>query len=313
MEIIRGSARKPVSTERLIEIFEKNFEEVEGVLYVGYPVLSSSDHSVSIDALLISRDHGVIAINLVEGKDAGNYGELQDDIASLLDAKLKQHKVLRKGRKLLAEPETLTYAPLLQSSEDDENRRIVNDTDIVDAIKSTSWTEPQLYESVLSVVQSISTIRRNRRRRINVREDSHGAALQALEDSIANLDARQSKAVIETVDGVQRIRGLAGSGKTIVLALKAAYLHSQNPDWKIAVTFNTRSLKEQFVRLIETFVVEQTGEQPNDNIQVINAWGAPGGESRTGIYYQFCVENGATYYDFQQAKRKFGVSLRPLV
>ena len=31
----------------------------------------------------------------------------------------------------------------------------------------------------------------------------------------------QSKAVIETVDGVQRIRGLAGSGKTIVLALKA--------------------------------------------------------------------------------------------
>ena len=30
----------------------------------------------------------------------------------------------------------------------------------------------------------------------------------------------QSKAVIETVDGVQRIRGLAGSGKT-VLALKA--------------------------------------------------------------------------------------------
>ena len=41
--------------------------------------------------------------------------------------------------------------------------------------------------------------------------------LLGLENSIAALDRSQSKAVIETVDGVQRIRGLAGSGKTIVL------------------------------------------------------------------------------------------------
>lgn len=306
MEIIRGSARKPVSTDRLVEIFEAEFTDKEGVLYVGYPVLSSTDESVSIDALLISRDHGVVAINLIEGKEAHGFGELQDDIASLLDAKFMQHKVLRKGRKLLAPPETLTYAPLLDPEEDEDGHRLVNDNDIVAAVNAIEWNDPQLYESVLSVIQSISTIRRNRRRRANERSDSHGAALQALEDSIANLDARQSKAVIETVEGVQRIRGLAGSGKTIVLALKAAYLHSQNPDWKIAVTFNTRSLKEQFVRLIETFVVEQTGEQPNENLQVVNAWGAPGGASRTGIYYQFCVENGATYLDFQQAKNKFG-------
>jgi len=306
MEVIRGSARKPVSTDRLVEIVEANFADTEGVLYVGYPVLSSSDESVSIDALLISRNHGVIAINLVEGKEAKNFGELQDDIASLLDAKFMQHKALRKGRKLLAVPETLTYAPLLEAEEDEDGHRLVNDGNLVDAINDFEWTDPQLYEAVLSIIQSISTIRRNRRRRTNERTDSHGAALQALEDSIANLDARQSKAVIETVEGVQRIRGLAGSGKTIVLALKAAYLHSQNPDWKIAVTFNTRSLKEQFVRLIETFVVEQTGEQPNENIKVINAWGAPGGASRTGIYYQFCVENGATYLDFQQAKNRYG-------
>ncbi len=306
MEIIRGSARKPVSTDRLVEIFEQSFADDEGVLYVGYPVLSSSDESVSIDALVVSRKHGVVAISLVEGKDAAQYGEIQDDVASLLEAKFMQHKVLRKGRRLLAEPSTLTYAPLLANAKDDDDHRLVNDDEIVDVINKIEWEHPDQYETVLSVIQSISTIRRNRRRRANVTPGSHGAALQTLEDSIANLDARQSRAVIETVQGVQRIRGLAGSGKTIVLALKAAYLHSQNPDWKIAVTFNTRSLKEQFVRLIETFVVEQTGEQPNENIQVINAWGAPGASSRSGVYYQFCLENGATYYDFQQAKRKYG-------
>ena len=62
-----------------------------------------------------------------------------------------------------------------------------------------------------------------------MKEDSQGAKLKQLENSIATLDNLQSKAVIETVDGVQRIRGLAGSGKTIVLALKAAYLHAQHP------------------------------------------------------------------------------------
>ena len=43
---------------------------------------------------------------------------------------------------------------------------------------------------------------------------------------MANLDNQQSKVVIETVDGVRRIRGVAGSVKTIVIALKATYLHA---------------------------------------------------------------------------------------
>ena len=47
-----------------------------------------------------------------------------------------------------------------------------------------------------------------------------------LEKSIATLDQQQNRAAIETVEGVQRIRGLAGSGKTIVLAIKAAYFMS---------------------------------------------------------------------------------------
>lgn len=305
MEIIRGSARKPASADRLIELVEKELTEAEGILYIGYPILSSAQDSVSIDALLISRQNGVVAINLVEGRDAGLYGETQDEIASLLDAKFRQHKGLRQGRKLMAVPNTLTFAPLLASETDDDGYVISNESSFLDDLSAFEWESPELYEAVLSVIQSISSIRRGRKRRAPTRKDSHGAALQFLEDSIANLDQRQSKAVIETVNGVQRIRGLAGSGKTIILALKAAYLHSQNPDWKIAVTFNTRSLKEQFNRLIETFVVEQTGELPNENIKVLNAWGAPGGEARTGVYHQFCLANGAPYFDFQQARSRF--------
>ncbi len=65
-------------------------------------------------------------------------------------------------------------------------------------------------------------------------------------------------------------------------------------------------MKGQFRKFIETFVFEQTGESPDwDQVQVINAWGAPGGPERTGVYYQFCKANGIEFYDFGAAKNRF--------
>ena len=112
---------------------------------------------------------------------------------------------------------------------------------------------------------------------------------------------------METVEGLQRIRGLAGSGKTIVLALKAAYLHAQNPAWKLAVTFNTRSLKPFYQRLIRDFHFDQTDEEPDwGQMRIINSWGAPGSSERDGIYHDFCRRNGVPYMDFRAARSRFG-------
>ncbi|BCW69991.1 ATP-binding domain-containing protein [Arthrobacter sp. NicSoilB8] len=167
--------------------------------------------------------------------------------------------------------------------------------------------EPEIHERALSALQSMSSIRRSGAVRPVRREDSRGAILKRLEDSIATLDAQQSHAVIETAEDVQRIRGLAGSGKTVVLALKAAYLHAQHPDWRIAVTFNTRSLRDQFRRFINNFTIDQTGDEPDwSMVDIIQAWGASGGGNREGLYHRFCVENGATYYDFGSGKGMYG-------
>jgi superfamily I DNA and RNA helicase len=86
-------------------------------------------------------------------------------------------------------------------------------------------------------------------------------------------------------------------------------LHTQHPDWRIAVTFHTRSLKGQFRRLINNFCIEQSGEEPDwTKIRIINAWGAPGGDSRDGIYYEYCRATGAEFFDFKSASYKFGGS-----
>ena len=133
-------------------------------------------------------------------------------------------------------------------------------------------------------------------------------SIDDLEKSISNLDVQQGRAVIETVNGVQRIRGLAGSGKTIVLALKAAYLHSQHPEWTIAVTFFSSSLKDQFKRLINSFYIDQTKSEPDWNkILILHAWGS--NSQNPGIYYNYCLDQGAEYFNYNNAKDKFGSDL----
>lgn len=308
IEIIKGSTKKPVSSEQLVSVIA-TAEQLDGQLYIGYPIFSTPEGRYPIDAVLVSPSKGVILIHLVEGTTLqSDYQELQDDIFNKLEAKLRNHKPLMNGRTLNVPISVLTYAPAVANPPVfDETYPVCGDGNLVSTIAELENYEFNTFSKLLSVVQSISTIRKGIKKRAITKPDSRGSKLQILEESIANLDNQQGKAVIETVDTVQRIRGLAGSGKTIVLALKAAYLHSQHPDWNIAVTFHTRSLKSQFRRLINTFTIEQTGEEPNwEKLKIIHAWGSGSGE-REGIYYNFCKQHEVEYFDFRTAKSTFGL------
>lgn len=310
IDIVRGTNDKPVSSDSLTKLIsrETNFS---GQLFIGFPVMATSSGPHLIDALLVSADKGIILFDLIEGSNTGDYRSRQDDSANILEARLKTHRELMDRRNLLIDIHTISFAPgiLNLNSEDQEVYSIVNSLSLMPKLQNLTWEEPdkEIYEKALSAIESISTIRQSGVRRKIKKKNSRGNKLQNLENSIATLDNDQRRAVIETVEGVQRIRGLAGSGKTIVLALKAAYLHAQHPDWRIGVTFNTRSLKGHFRRLIERFTLEKTGEEPDwDYLQIIHAWGAPGSRDRDGIYYQYCRIHDITYFDFGMASDKFG-------
>jgi superfamily I DNA and RNA helicase len=301
-----GSTDKPVSSKRLAELLSAE-AGLEGTLYIGYPIIGTPEGSFPIDALLVSPTKGIILFSVVEGRILPNYAEAQDEGFNKMQAKLLQHQALIRKRKLLVGIHTITFAPAIAQLDDDEEYILCNAENLVSAIEKLDDFDPEVFPSLVSVIQAISTLRRGRKKRDLRNQNSRGTKIKALEDSIANLDSQQSAAVVETYDGVQRIRGLAGCGKTIVLALKVAYLHARHPDWVIAVTFNTRSLKKQFENLITTFVLEQANEEPDwDKIRILNAWGAPGGTDRTGIYYEFCRDHGVEYLDFGAAKNRFG-------
>tara|TARA_R110000765_G_C18953222_1_gene608741 strand:+ start:452 stop:2572 length:2121 start_codon:yes stop_codon:yes gene_type:complete len=304
LNIVRGDSKnKPISSGLLADYFETVKNEFEGTLYIGYPIIGTAEGGFQIDALLITKECGVVVFSIEEGTNLNhNYKDIQDENCTKIISKLIQHKELTKKRNLVVDINALTYVPACQGFEErDEDYPVAfSNSDLKSYLEKLSWSTPEYFEQLMSVLQSITTIRRNKSRKYVLKPDSRGAKLRKLEESIANLDSQQSSAVIETVEGVQRIRGLAGSGKTIILALKVAYLHAKNPNWKIAVTFNTRSLKGQLRKYITQFSYEHINEEPNwDNIDIIHAWGTTNSE---GVYYNLCRDHNIEYFDFFSAK-----------
>ncbi len=305
LNIVRGDIKnKPVSSGLLAEYFESIADSLEGTLYLGYPIIGTSQGGFQIDALLVSKQKGIFVFDIKEGADNTiKYKDVQDDNYNKLQSKLIQHNDLTSKRKLGFEINTVTYAPAWSNVNDLEQDYpiVTSNEELKQYIEDVGSDIEPIFNSLLSVIQSITSIRKGLSRGYVVKPDSRGFKLKKLEESIANLDRQQSSAVIETVQGVQRIRGLAGSGKTIILALKVAYLHAKNPTWKIGVTFNTRSLKAQFKNFIRLFSYEHTAEEPNwDKIDIIHAWGS---SNTDGIYLNICKDHNVEFLDFSKAKK----------
>ncbi len=297
IEIVRGSYDKNSTVKgQLDKYFSDNAPSYEGILYLGYPIIGEG---VSVDALWVSPTYSIVVFDLYEGaaSDYKNRETQRDFLYNEINSSLMKNSNLMTKRKQLYEIFVYTFAPSC-TSVDDNTDEVIYDLNTL-TTKLKKWDNADKYELLLSAIQVATKIRGNSTREIK-NETSKGAILKNIENSIATLDIAQNKAVIETTLGIQRIRGLAGSGKTIILALKAAYLHSQNPDLRIAITFNTRSLKQMFLSYINRFVWEYTKLEPDlSKVRILNAWG---GIKDEGLYSEICEHCGIPYINFAQAK-----------
>lgn len=298
VDIKKGKTEKFATSELLSKFFASH-SEFEGKLYVGYPILYTGGESIILDAVWISQRYGVLVFDLVEGAAISDREKIRDSLFTKLNSLLSQYSELNAKRSLQVPIEVFTYAPAVKG--DTEEYTAKSNDELLALLNGRGiWKNAnEYYNKAISVIQSIIQIKSKTDRTYVKKENSRGALIKMLEETIANLDNQQEEAIIEYTEGLQRIRGLAGSGKTIVLALKAAYLHALNPDWKIAVTFNTRALKNQFNELIELFCIQKMGRKPDEEkIKVLQAWGS---STNAGIYHEFCKANGIEYMDFRSA------------
>lgn len=205
--IITGTTQKPTSSDLLKSFFQRH-NELDGYLYIGYPIIGTVDGAYPIDSLWVSPDKGLVIFNLIEGKNIDGYEEAQDDCANKIEAKLRGYRQLVNKRKLCVEINVITYAPALMRKVDcDEDYPLcANDNNLLAQIEKLNWNNSGYYEALVSVLQAISTIRKGKKRRETTKPESRGAKLKALEDSIANLDNQQCSS--SSILKKSRINGL---------------------------------------------------------------------------------------------------------
>lgn len=124
---------------------------------------------------------------------------------------------------------------------------------------------------------------------------------------IYTFDETQLEASLSITDACEQIRGLAGTGKTVILAIKAAKIHRYDPNARIAYVFYTQSLYTQVTRLIQKYYVKLTGVQPSENLKILHAWG--GRTTGEGLLYNVCRTNGLSpipYYEVRGYSNPFG-------
>ena len=309
LQVVYGQTKNKLVADRLVDVLKPS--ALEGTLYIGYPVLASADEPISVDALLVSKAHGLVAFlfeqSIPGAGDPQVWDRLrnnQDRVFFAIQTHLARHDSLRKGRKLGFEVNTMTMVPAMPASPPDPALHIVDSQNLISALTDFPELPAEFERPLNAALQRVSTLRPAKKRTGATTPTSKGGILKRLEQEIANLDQWQKAAAIGSPEGPQRIRGIAGSGKTVVLALKAAYLHVQNPDWTIAVTFHTRSLYQQFTDLIRRFTFEHVSDEPDwSKLRVLHSWGAG---DRDGVYTEIAAAVGMTPRDFLYARNQFG-------
>lgn len=130
--------------------------------------------------------------------------------------------------------------------------------------------------------------------------DNRSRTIHAVESRLRVLDEKQNRIAQEVPEGPQRLRGLAGSGKTVLFAKRIAQMHASHPEWDMAFVYWSRTLNQQIRSLVERNYRRLTGESPNwDKLHIWHAWGS---QELTGFYKATTETWGCQFLNFKQAK-----------
>ncbi|KAA6339266.1 ATP-dependent RecD-like DNA helicase [termite gut metagenome] len=283
--------------------------DTDAILYYNFPFYKGETKNDLIQAhvLFISKLFGVIAFRCITDiRDFTSKEKIEiDSLDSHIFAKINKCESLRLGRRELK----ISITPIIFSNED----KIINEIQIIDSNNIKSHIEKnkktvlnnEEYRDLIATIEGTSRLRQKKERNIDFNSTllTKGRALSLIQEEQTVFDLEQKRAALNIIDSPQRIRGLAGSGKTIILTMKAALFHLQNPDSMILYTYFTKALYGQIKYLIEKYYRDFSDNMEPDwsKIEILHGWG---GVSLKGVYYQTCMDNNITPISFNEAMFK---------
>lgn len=314
LKFSKSKIKKDNSANQLAESFTSLSDKIDfglANLYYKYPFYNNENKDIKLraDFLAITQKKDVHIFSCLNKFRTADINEIEHNLNFLyqiIDSQLRKKTILKKNRTDL---EFKIYTHIF--CEDTEISKISNDIlvfssknelrEFFEQIEENNVDE-NIFRTITSVIEGIDESIPSKDRNAT-KPKSRGTILSKIENSIINYDNEQFVAITTNVNGFQRIRGLAGTGKTIILARKVAELHRDNPDKKILYTYYTKALNEIVVKHINRLYKKFSGgKSPNwDMIDVIHSWG---GSRLEGVYYKMCSANGITPLTFREAKLK---------
>ncbi len=125
-------------------------------------------------------------------------------------------------------------------------------------------------------------------------KQTRASVLAEVRQRLSEFDLQQEHIGKEIPPGPQRIRGIAGSGKTVLLCQKAAHMHLKHPEWDIAFVFFSRSLYHNIIAQLDKWMRRFSGDEvgydpKNLKLRSLHAWGA---KNQPGLYSSICKAAG---------------------
>lgn len=293
-----------------------------GVLYYGWPnFLDYESVAHPVDIAVLSRRTGLILVRVIDNINNTNLEEEDESItqaAATAESQMLKSPILRGPRRRLKfEVTPLIYAPGadgLPLSTAELSTSEASLFNFFDNCEDQELTERDL-EEARSILEGAKALGKSARRKVvDPNATPVAYALANLEDRITKFDAQQRSVALTTLPCPQRIRGLAGSGKTVILAMKAALAHIANPEANILVTFYTRSLRDHLTRMITRFYRHFAEGEPDwKKIHVRHGWGQ---RDLPGVYRSAATRAGVipmTFGDVKSQPNPFDFACKALV
>ena len=106
IDIVRGAIKNQIASSDLIEVVNSFQNEYTGTLFLAYPLSATAESIVTIDALLVTKEKGIVAFIFDNGMERE---EQQDSLYYQITNTLNNYETLRRGRRLAVEPNVITY------------------------------------------------------------------------------------------------------------------------------------------------------------------------------------------------------------
>jgi superfamily I DNA and RNA helicase len=346
MEFTWTDSDQTTYAERIIwNALKSAFITDEGLCYYRYPIFSADRSRREPDFLILHREWGLYVIvckafnidNIEhidgplwlmrnwEASSESPYIQAEDQMLIVAN-KFTSESELRRGRSHVIEGHTFIALPSITRAEWRErhfDESLASPSTIIfaddlepEALRTCLQRVPEQEKQghitdrqwtlAISILRGSPVLRREPRPEAR-QPNTKAALLRQVEQQMHLIDSEQHRVAVQIPDGPQRIRGLAGSGKTVVMCMKVAEMHLRHPEWDIAYTFYTRSLYAQIKGLITRFYRywNTDPEQPDPNwkkLRILHGWG---GRDAPGLYSTVALKMGREPRTYLEAQNVF--------